>query len=68
MVMGTFFRECTYPPLFEIREIPEFHVLMRMDRSHWPRCLLWHGRLLLLSGGNSASPWADLLAICLSAP
>ena len=45
-------------PLVEIRENPEFHDLMRMDKAHWPRCLLWHGRLPLFSGVNGASPWA----------
>ena len=37
-------------------ENPEFHDLMRMDRGHWPRCLLWHGWLPMLSGVNGASP------------
>ena len=31
---------------------------MRMDKGHWPRCLLWHGWLPMLSGVNGASPWA----------
>ena len=31
---------------------------MRMDKAHWPRCLLWHGWLPLLSGVNGACPWA----------
>ena len=31
---------------------------MRMDKAHWPRCLLWHGWLPLLSGVNGGSPWA----------
>ena len=31
---------------------------MRMDKSQWPGCLLWHGWLLLLSGVNGESPWA----------
>ena len=48
---GHLFWECPYPPLVEIRENPEFHDLMRMDKSHYPRCLLWHGWLPLLSGG-----------------
>ena len=52
--------ECTFPPLVEIREHPEFHDLMRMDKGHWPRCLLWHGWLPLLSGVNGASPWAAI--------
>ena len=50
--------ECPYPPLVEIRENPEFHDLMRMDKSHWSRCLLWHGWLPLLSGTVGESPWA----------
>ena len=42
---GHLFWECTFPPLVEIRESPEFHDLMDMDKGHWPRCLLWHGWL-----------------------
>ena len=49
---GHLFWECTFPPLVEIRENPEFHELMEMDKSFWPRCLLWHGWLPLLSGAN----------------
>ena len=30
---------------------------MRMDKEYWPRCLLWHGWLPMLSGVNGASPW-----------
>ena len=52
------FWECTFPPLVEIRENPEFHDLMRMDKGHWPGCLLWHGWHPVLSGVNGASPWA----------
>ena len=29
-----------------------------MDKGHWPRCLLWHGWLPVLSGVNGACPWA----------
>ena len=46
------------PPLVEIRENPEFHDLVRMDKGHWPRCLLWHGWLPVLSGVGGASPCA----------
>ena len=46
---GHLFWDCTFPPLVEIRENPEFHELMEMDKSYWPRCLLWHGWLPLLS-------------------
>ena len=31
---------------------------MREDKAHWPRCLLWHGWLPMLSGVNGAIPWA----------
>ena len=55
---GHLFWDCTFPPLVEIRENPEFHDLMREDKSHWPRCLLWHGWLPILSVVNGASPWA----------
>ena len=55
---GHLFWECTFPTLVEIRENPEFHDLMREDKAQWPRCLLWHGWLRMLSGVNGASPWA----------
>ena len=48
----------SFPPLVEICENPEFHDLMRMDKSHWPRCLLRHDWLPLLSGAGGGSPWA----------
>ena len=51
---GHLFWECTFLPLVEIRENPEFHDLVRMDEAHWPRCLLWHGWLPMLSGVNGA--------------
>ena len=55
---GHLFWECTLPPLVQIRENPEFHDLMREDKAHWPRCLLWHGWPPILSGVRGASPWA----------
>ena len=58
MVTVIFLGECTFPPLVEIRENPEFHDLIRMDKARWPRCLLWHGWLPMLSVVNGASPWA----------
>ena len=30
---GHIFWDCTFPPLVEIREHPEFHGLMEMDKS-----------------------------------
>ena len=49
----------TFPPLVVFRENPEFHDLMEMDKSCWPRCLLWHGWLPTLSGVNRGSLWAE---------
>ena len=57
-MMVILFWDCPFPPLVEIRENPEFHDLMRLDKANWPRCLLWHGWLPMLSGVNGASPWA----------
>ena len=50
---GHLFWDCPYPTLVEIRENPEFHGLIRMEK-----CMLWHGGLPLLSGADGASPWA----------
>ena len=52
---GHLFWVCPYPPLVEIRENPEFHDLMIMDKSQWPRCLLWHSWFPLLSGIGDGS-------------
>ena len=52
---GHLFGKCPFPSLVEIREGPEIHDLMEMDKSSWPRCLLWHGWLPLLSGVNGVS-------------
>ena len=43
--------------LVELRENPEVHDVMRMDKRHWPRCLLWDGWLPLL-----AARWAATAA------
>ena len=32
---------------------------MSLDRSKWPRCLLWHGRLPGLNGMLGDKPWAS---------
>ena len=47
---GHLFWECTYPPPVEISENPEFRGLVGVDGCRWPRCLLWHFWLPLLSG------------------
>ena len=54
--------KCTFHPLVEIRENPEFHDLVRIDKGHWPGCLLWHGWLPLLSGTDGASLQAESAA------
>ena len=42
---------------------------MSKDRTHWPRCLLWHGWLPGLSSRTMGTPWAiassDLASSCL---
>ena len=45
-------------PLQHVRELPEFAYLMSLDRSKWPRCLLWHGWLPGLSGIGHGDLWA----------
>ena len=46
---GHLFWDCPFPPLVAIRESPEFHDVVSLDKSFWPRCLLWHGWLPALS-------------------
>ena len=41
-----------------MRDLPEFSFLMSLDRSKWPRCLLWHGWLPGLNGVLGDKPWA----------
>ena len=52
-----------FPPplslLLHVRELPEFASLMSLDRSKWPRCLLWHCWLPGLSGAGEGDPWAS---------
>ena len=55
---GHLFWECTFPPLQHVRDLPEFAYLMSLDRSKWPRCLLWHGWLPGLNGVSTRDPWA----------
>ena len=58
---GHLFGDCTFPSLVEIRENPEFHDLMRMEKDHWPWSLLRRGWLPLLSGVNDARGAGNLL-------
>ena len=46
------------PPLVAVRDSPEFREIVSMDKSGWPRCLLWHGWLPALSGTDDGVPWA----------
>ena len=55
---GHLFWECTFLPLLHVRELLEFASLMSMDRSEWPRYLLWHGWLPGLSSTGGSNPWA----------
>ena len=57
---GHLFWECPFPPsLQHVRDLPEFVALMSLDRSKWPRCLLWHGWLPGLSGLSAENPWTS---------
>ena len=66
---GHLFWDCTFLPFVELRNQPEFLPLMSRDRTHWPRCLLWHGWLPGLSSRTIGAPWAvassDLACSCL---
>ena len=59
MVMDILFWECSFSPLQHVRDLPEFSFLMSLDRSKWPRCLLWHGWLPGLNGMLNDKPWAS---------
>ena len=53
------FWECTFPSsLQHVRDLPEFASLLSLDRSNWPRSLLWHGWLPGLGGISDKDPWA----------
>ena len=58
---GHLFWQCTFPPILQVCELPEFMPLMARDRSNWPRCLLWHGWLPGLSTAGERDPWAASL-------
>ena len=56
--MDIYFGSVPFPPLQHVRDLPEFSFLMSLDRSKWPRCLLWHGWLPGLNGMLGGKPWA----------
>ena len=51
--------ECTFLLLQHVRDLLEFAALVSLDRSNWPRCLLWHGWLPGLFGVSDGDPWAS---------
>ena len=55
---GHLFWECTFHPPEHVRDLPEFATLMSLNRSNWPRCLLWHGWLPGLGCSGDRAPWA----------
>ena len=56
---GHLFWECSnFTPFSMCVTLPEFAFLMSLDRSKWPRCLLWHGWLPGLNGMMNDKPWA----------
>ena len=56
---GHLFWECTFSPLLQhVRDLPEFAYHLSLDRSNWPRCLLWHGLFPGLNGISDKDPWA----------
>ena len=58
MEMGICSGNVPFPPLLHVRELPEFSYLLYLDRSKWPRCLLWHGRLPGLRCDGERDSWA----------
>ena len=58
ITMVTFFWDCTFHPFVELRNNPEFLPLLSKDRTHWRRCLLWHGWLPGLTSRIVGTRWA----------
>ena len=55
--------ECSFPSLVRIRDCPECHHIVNLDKTGWPRCLLWHGWLPALSGCAWGIPWAGAAGV-----
>ena len=51
--------DCTFLPIVNVREPPEFLPLSRRDGSNWPRCLLSDGWLLGFGWSGERASWAD---------
>ena len=56
--MVIYFGSVLFPPLQHVRDLLDFAHLMSIDRSNWPRCVLWHGWLLGLNAVSDRDPWA----------
>ena len=52
-ILGVYFSRC-----YTLGSCPNLLSLMSLDRSKWPRCLLWHGWLPGLSCAGDSDPWA----------
>ena len=55
---GHLFWSILISPSFTFVIVLSFVIFWLMDRSFWPRCLLWHGWLLALACSCGASLWA----------
>ena len=58
MEMGICFANVPFPPCCMSGNFQSFFRSMSLDRSGWPRCLLWHGWLPGLSLYGERDPWA----------
>ena len=48
----------SFHSLQHVRDLPQLAHRLSLDRSNWPRCLLWHGWLPGLSGISDKDAWA----------
>ena len=55
---GHFLGDDPFHLFVELRNSPEFVPFLNRDRTEWPRCLLWFGRLPGLTSRSLGSPWA----------
>ena len=58
MVMDICFAIVLFTPFTMCANFLSLSFLMSLDRSAWPRCLLWHGWLPGLNGMVNDKPWA----------
>ena len=58
MVMVTYSGSVLLPSSMS-GDLPDFAIIMSLNRSNCPRFLLWHGWLPGLSGLSDKNPWAS---------